>query len=217
MKLRFFLSFFIAIAICSCSSDDGFETIDDRNIPNLLDGSMDIANGRNIIFLDAEDLESFQLKLGTKRNVSATVASDFPLKVKIVTGADTTRYLSFSQSGSVLNLDAPAVYDICLQLVADPTVKKDLKLVVRPHGSLPTDVSEYAYNIGKGTKVWSELGNVTYPIIDFGQIEKHLSDNVNNVQTGVQFEIGGERYQETMDRVCSKSDSGDWDAVAAML
>ena len=205
MTKQFFPILLATLALGACSSDDNTSgLIDDKNLPDLTDGSLDLANGRSVVIVDADDIESYRLLLGTKRNVTAGVPDGFPLKVEVVTAADTTRYLSFSHKGDLAAMDAPAVYDLTLELVSDPTVKKELKLVVRPHGSSPTDVNEYAYNIGKGTKVWSELGNVTYPVMDFSQIESHLSDNVNNVQTGVEFEIGGERYEETMERVCQK-------------
>lgn len=205
MTRKLYPALIVALLTCACSDDDNLSgVIDDSNLPDLIEGCIDIANGHNVVFVDLDDIESFKFQLGTKRNVVAEVPEDFPLTLKVEMAADTTRYLSLKLSGEDLAEDSPSVYTVTLGLVSDETVKKDLKIVVRPHGGSPTDVSDYAYNIGKGTKIWNELGNVTYPVIDFSQIVAHLYDNVNNVQTGLQFEIGGERYEETMERVCSK-------------
>lgn len=181
----------------SCSDDNTPDfVIDDSDIPDLVTGALDIANGHNVIFVDADELSNFSFTLGTKRNVSMDTPEGMPFKIRIVTDNDTTRRIVCDEAGRP-ELDSPVTYKLHLY-TADRTQEKDLRLVIRPKGSGPTDIGEYAYNIGRGTKYWDDLGNVTYPILDFNQIASHLADNVNNVQKGVQFEIGGTRYEETM-------------------
>lgn len=182
--------------VASCSDDSPETVIDDSKLPALINGAMDIANGHNVLLIDADELPDFSFTLGSKRNLVVDAPERMPFGVRIVTDSDTTRRLVCDVK-TLHELDAPTVYTLHLHTL-DDSQQKDLQLVVRPKGSGPTDVGEYAYNIGRGTKYWDDLGNVTYPIIEFDQISAHLTDNVNNVQKGVQFEIGGTRYEETM-------------------
>lgn len=189
------------VMLNGCSdSDDCQCEIDDSRLPLLEEGQPDITGGYNVLIINAADVYEFKHKLGTRKNIRLIADDNLPYKFTIYTEADTSRYLMVE---SVVDNDiavrGPKVLNLRLE-TSDGDLRKDLRIVVRDVAS-PTSVSEYAYNIGKGTNIFADLGNVTYPVLDFNTIAPQLSDNVNNVQQAIHFEIGGERYDETMSKM----------------
>lgn len=184
----------VAVLLAGCSEDEA-PGLDDSRLPDVEEGQIDISGGYNVLMLDASQPESFRHRLGTRKNVRVSVDEGCPFRFEVVTEADTSRYIVATR---VADVPVPGTRAYTLRLATeDGRQSKDVKMVVRSLSS-PTSVGEYAYNIGRGTNIYADLGNVTYPVLHFDAIAAHLSDNVNNVQQAIHFEIGGERYEETM-------------------
>lgn len=81
------------------------------------------------------------------------------------------------------------------------TSDKDIYVSFR-HKSKDVDVS-YANAIGKGTKPWGDIGNVTYPILSFNTIHPNLAINENITLNSIFFEVAGNRYTESLENIAS--------------
>ena len=119
--------------VASCSDDSPETVIDDSKLPALINGAMDIANGHNVLLIDADELPDFSFTLGSKRNLVVDAPERMPFGVRIVTDSDTTRRLVCDVK-TLHELDAPTVYTLQLHTL-DDSQQKDLQLVVRPKGS----------------------------------------------------------------------------------
>lgn len=186
-------------AVClvwSCDSKDDLAD-NEQNIPPVSKDAPDIANGMRVLMVDVDSPESFEFKLGTKRTVLFRTDDDCPMRLALHTDADTCRYLRIEHLGDLSSATFPLIYNLRIELV-DGSMPQDVKLVLRRKVATQ-DVADYAKNIGCGTKVWADLGNVTFPILAFENIAGHIQNNVNNVREGEHFEIAGTRYEETMD------------------
>lgn len=194
------------MGITSCSDQDSLDEIDDSRLPEVEEGSVDIANGYNVIMVDLDKIKSFRHKLGTRRNVKLTLKEELPFTFHVETAPDTTRYIVIrSKEGAAASRSDEPLFKVVTLTVAlaDGTRSKDVNMVVHKSSSSSTqNVASYAYNIGKGTKEWADLGNVTFEVLDFNKIQRYLS--VNPVQDFIKFECGGERYSETMERMSVK-------------
>lgn len=189
-----------ALALTGCSSDD-FSEFDDSKFPEVEEGAIDISRGYDVIMLDCSKLEQFSHLLGTRKNVVVTSPGDCPLKFEVFRDKDSLSYLRASvRDANALDLTGVRSYDIQLATRSGEQ-QKNVKMVLRTSAPSPTTVGEYAYNIGRGTDIYKDLGNVKYPVLDFNSIASHLEDNVNNVQKALNFEISGERYEETMEKM----------------
>lgn len=194
---RLLLPVLMSATLAGCDDDES--RCGPSRFPELEEGALDIAGGYNVIMLDSRNPQSLRHRLGTRRDVRVTVDGDCPFRFDIASDADSTRYLVAAINDKATAAAGVRSYRLHLK-TADGTQSKEVRIVARNLSS-PTDVKEYAYNIGKGTNIYNDLGNVTFPVLSFEAIAPHLSDNVNNVQQAIHFEIGGERYEETMERM----------------
>lgn len=186
------------LLLSSCSDDT--PSYSDSNLPDIEEGQLDIAGGYNVLMLDCNQIDNFRHRLGTRKSVIISVDDECPYIFEIVKDKDALQYLKARQRRD-RNLEFIGTRSYMLHLnTTDGSQTKDVKIVLRNLAS-PTSVNEYAYNIGKGTDIYADLGNVKYPVLEFNAIAAHLTDNVNNVQKAIHFEIGGERYEETMERM----------------
>lgn len=192
------------LGMMSCSDKDSLEEIDDSRLPAIEEGCIDITGGYNVIMVDVDKIKSFRHKLGTRRNIKLTVTDDLPFTFHVETAPDTTRYIVIKpKENGASRSEEPLFKVVDLNVaLADGSASKDVKMVLHKSVSGTQNVSSYAYNIGKGTKEWADLGNVTFEVLDFDKIQRYLS--VNPVQDFIKFECGGERYSETMERMSVK-------------
>lgn len=192
--------------LASCSDDNPIDDgIDDSRLPQLEADAPDISNGFYVLMADIDNLQNFRHRLGTKKNVKVEMkdADNSPVNISIVTDADTTRHLVLTRKDtqrSPMELESPRVIDFTISL-ADGTMAKNLKLVCRQVGSssVSEDDLKFANKIGMGTKIWMDMGNVTYSVLDFRYVEPKLT--VTSNLSGAFFEIGGTRYEETMEKM----------------
>lgn len=205
-KKRFYLygiGLLSAVLWAGCSDDT---VVVDVPEPPLAEGSMDLTNGYQVVMVDVSRLEDFRLKLGTRRELLMTIHdSSFPLELREEV-VDSVKYL-VGQLKEGTKTDAPEFaipksYKVSLALKDEAEVTKDIELVLRRSATVGTsdDVS-YAQSIGRGTKLWADMGNTTERILDFGVIAGELANNQSSIQSGIQFEIGGTRYEETMEKL----------------
>lgn len=189
----------VCMSLFGCS-EDVVNIIDDSNLPVVEDGSIDIANGYNVLMVDAQNISQFRHKLGTKKNVTVTFDADSPVKFEIETNeSDTTRYLVASQITSEVEGGIKAI-DVKLN-TNDGSAEKSVKVVLRNIGA--TDDSgavlpEYYSLMGRSTNIFNEVGNIKQNILDFSSIRDHVIANLNPVQQALKFEVSGTRYEETM-------------------
>lgn len=187
-----------ATTLWSCDDNEDLRA-PEPFIPATINGAIDLANGMNVVMVDLDSPDSFELRLGTKRAVSLATDAGCPVQLALYTAPDTTRTLRITSVGEINDADLPKIYNLHLEL-EDGSLTKDVKLVLRRKVGVQ-DVSEYAKKIGQGTKVWADLGNVTFAVLDFDAIAPQLQDNVNTVGSGEHFEIAGSRYDETMEKM----------------
>jgi len=206
MKKKFFVyvcAACLAFSLPACSDDDPAEEIDDSSIPTIESGAPDIANGNNVLMIDIDKPDEFRIKLGTKKNVVIDVndETNFPVNLRIITEADTSRYLtihSLKENIKPEDFIRPKVFGLTLSL-KNGTESKDVKMVFRKAGVSSGTAEVYAKKIGMGTKIWDEIGNVTQTVLSFEHIADEITTN-NNLE-GTHFEFSGNRYEETMEKM----------------
>lgn len=190
-----------ALFFAACS-DDGAE---EPEYPPLEEGSADLTNGYRIVMVDVNKLENFRLKLGTLRKLRLKLHdSSFPFELTEEM-KDNVKYLILrlkdGTKAGMPDFSVPRSYKLTLGVEGDETVTKDLELVLRSSATSAEGDITYAKSIGKGTHIWADMGNTTYPILSFDMIRGQLLDNESSIQDGIKFECGGERFEETMEKM----------------
>lgn len=205
-KIQLLLVSAFAFLVVACSDDS-----DPPKYPVLQEGVIDVVNGYNSIIIDLDKLENIQLhtdrdvtlensnkfvnfeviKEGGKRYIKPTLKKDiseikpFMTKLKIKVQS----YLN-SRNGSYEEAEAE--------------MNKDLYISFRRTTAAPDNVDvNYARAIGKGTKPWGDMGNVTYPILDFDAIYEHIGKNENLAMKSLFFETSGERYESSLKKIAA--------------
>lgn len=200
LSLSHILCIGASVLFLSSCSDDDTPAYRDSNLPDIEEGQLDIAGGYNVLMLDCDQIDDFRHPLGTRKSTTVSVDESCPYIFEVVKDNDDAQYL-MARLRHDHNPEFIGTKSYMLHLTTtDGAQSKDVRIVVRNLSS-PTSVNDYAYNIGKGTDIYADLGNVKYPVLEFDAIAAHLTDNVNNVQQAIHFEIGGERYEETMERM----------------
>lgn len=86
--------------------------------------------------------------------------------------------------------------------VKESSLIKDIYVTMR--STPPKEVShidDYAKSIGKGTRIYGEIGNITFPLMNFDSIRDILIDNEVVVLEGKAIEIYGHTYRETIEKL----------------
>ena len=192
---------FLAIA---CSDDSDFP-----KYPVLQDGVADVANGYSSIIIDLDKLKN--IRLYTDREISLENENDFvgfevikedgKQYVKPFLKKDISEIKPFMTKLKIKiqsYLDSRnATYE-----ESEDEMTKDLYISFRRTTAAPDNVDvNYARAIGKGTKPWGDMGNVTYPILDFNAIYEHIGKNENLTLKSIFFETSGERYISSLEKL----------------
>lgn len=192
------LAFFcICFFVVACSDNDSEEL----KYPLLQEEATDVTNGYNLIIMDLDKLE--KIKLYTQRKISLEYHND------------DTDFQVIQEDGKQCILPVlrkniselkPFVVDlkIKIQSYADESdvVDKHIRVAFRHNKTAPSTVDvNYTRAIGKGTKPWGDMGNVTYPILDFNAIYDNLARNENLTLKSIFFETSGERYVSSLEKM----------------
>lgn len=194
----------IGLLMAACSDDS-----DPPKYPVLQTGAMDVTNGYNSIIIDLDSLPN--IPLYTDREITLENDNEY-------IGFDVVKENGQQYIKSYLKKDIAGIEPFTTELTikiqsylesrnegfveSEGKMSKVLYLLFRRKPKAPDspDVN-YARAIGKGTKPWGDMGNVTHPILDFDAIYEHLTKNENLTLKSIFFETSGEKYSRSMEKI----------------
>lgn len=188
----------------ACSDDSDFP-----KYPVLHEGVTDVVNGYNSIIQDLGELKN--IPLYTEREITLEYENDF-IGFDVVK-EDGRQYIKPFLKKDILAMKPfMAKLKIKIQSYLDSRndsyeepeamMVKDLYVLFRHSTSAPDNVDvNYARSIGKGTKLWGDMGNVTFPILDFNQIYELLQSNEKIALQSIFFETSGEKYLSSLEKL----------------
>lgn len=192
---------FLAIA---CSEDSDFP-----KYPVLQDGVTDVANGYSSVIVDLDKLKN--IRLYTDREITLENKNDF-VGFEVIK-EDGKQYIKPFLKKDISEIK-PFMTKLKIKIQSylnsrngsyeesEATMTKDLYISFRRSTAAPDNVDvNYARAIGKGTKPWGDMGNVTYPILDFNAIYEHIGKNENLTLKSIFFETSGERYASSLEKL----------------
>lgn len=205
MNKKFQILFLVIGLLMAACSDDS----DPPKYPVLQTGAMDVTNGYNSIIIDLDSLPN--IPLYTDREITLENKNEY-------IGFDVVKENGQQYIKPYLKKDIAGIEPFTTELKikiqsylesrnegfveSEGKMSKVLYLLFRRKPKAPDspDVN-YARAIGKGTKPWGDMGNVTHPILDFDAIYEHLTKNENLTLKSIFFETSGEKYSRSMEKI----------------
>lgn len=194
--MRNYLSVLLCLLLfASCSEER-------PTYPAVEPDASDVTNGCSHIIIDVDMPK--EIRLHTQRNVSLdyTLRTDIDLFVE-KKGENQFISWSFKKSHDLLKL--PFTVKVAINIEGEESetgLNKDLYISFRRSAPVSPDVS-YARAIGKGTKPWGDMGNVTYGVLDFNAIYPNLAISENLQLQHIFVETSGERYSESLENIAT--------------
>lgn len=201
-KLLATLVFVFMMVACSDDSDP-------PKYPVLEEGVTDVTNGYSSIIIYLDKLKN--IRLHTQREVTLEHENKF-------VGFEVIKEKGEHYLKPYLKVDISEIKPFTTKLKikiqsylnsrngeyeeSEAEMTKDLYVSFRRTTVAPDNVDvNYARAIGKGTKPWGDMGNVTYQILDFNAIYEHLGQNENLTLKSIFFETSGERYSSCLEKL----------------
>ena len=187
------------ILFVGCSNDES------TPIPTIETDAVDVTNGYSHVIIDVD--APSDIRLHTRRNV--TLDYDHSDVSLFVVKEGEHQYISHSFSKSLDAIKLPFTVKVGINIEGDESesgLHKDMYISFRRFVASPTpsDVS-YARAIGKGTRPWGDIGNVTVPILDFNSIYPNLEITENITNKSISFETSGERYTSSLEKIAANA------------
>ncbi len=193
-----------AFLVIACSDDS-----DNFQYPVWQDGATDVANGYSSIIIDLDKPEN--IRLYTDREISLENENDF-VGFEVIT-ENGKQYVKPFLKKDISEIK-PFMTKLRIKIhsylrsrngsykESEADITKELYISFRRTTTAPDNVDvNYARAIGKGTKPWGDMGNVTYPILDFNAIYEHIGKNENLTLKSIFFETSGERYTSSLEKL----------------
>lgn len=203
-KFQFLVISVFAFLTLACSDDS-----DSPKYPVLQEGVVDVVNGYNSIIIDLDSLEKIQLH--TDRKVTLENNNEY-INFEVIKESG-KQYIKTSLKKDISEIK-PFMTKLNIKIQSylnsrsgtyeesEAEMTKDLYVSFRRTTVAPDNVDvNYARAIGKGTKPWGDMGNVTYPILDFNAIYEHIGKNENLTLKSIFFETSGERYISSLEKL----------------
>lgn len=201
-------SYFLGSAIISlgllftgCSDDESSEP----GIPSssTSDVTDDVTLGYNSIIIDLDNPTSIPLN----NDAEVSLMSDNPNVDFFVEKLGDRQVITPVLKQPIETIDKPFTTKVNVKVNNSKSLLADKEIYVSFRRNLTSDVKtpdvNYARAIGKGTKPWKGMGNVTFPILSFDAIYPNLAINENITSKSIFFETSGERYVSSLENIAA--------------
>lgn len=197
-KCNFFVSTIITLGLLFTGCSDN-ESNPGNPLPT--DGVNDVTLGYNSIIMDIDNLTSIPLH----NDAEVTLSNDNPNVEFFVEKLGDRQVITPSFKQPIENIAKPFTTKVNVKVnnTESSLSDKDIYVSFRRKANSEAKDSDvnYARAIGKGTKPWGDMGNVTYPILSFDDIYSELSLNENLTDESIFFETSGEKYISSLEYI----------------
>ena len=198
------------LSLTSCKDDNqefNFD-YDDSKETELLDGSVDLSNGRNVFLLDVDNLPEILTKVASRKNIILSIENEeeFPYHLELTRDESGDNHLLLKGlKESVTPLEPGEVRPFMVNLAtADGRQKKQIRVTFRKSASSGSSKEEintnYYETIGKTMLPWTEYGGTVNTVIDANYAAHADKLSITPQLDQIMFDYGGSRYEETMEQ-----------------